>query len=83
MCRRYRGMLSCAVRASGGGAQSHVSCVRVGSVPSLGGGQKDKNIKKFPSPPFFFFHAAARATPREATGGGRAEPVRDVTDTVT
>ena len=47
MCRRYRGTLSCAVRASGGGGQSHLSCVRVGSVPSLGGGQKDKNIHFF------------------------------------
>jgi len=51
-CRRYRGTwlmgtLSCAGRASGGGTQSHLSCVRVGSVSSLGGGPKDKNIYIF------------------------------------
>ena len=40
----YRGTQSCAVRASGGEAQSHLSCVRVGSVPSLGGGLEGKNI---------------------------------------
>ena len=44
MCRRYRGTLSCAVRASGGEAHSHLSCVRVGSVPSLGGGLEANNI---------------------------------------
>ena len=43
-CRRPRGTLSCADRASGGEAHSHLSCVRVGSVPSLGGGQKGKNL---------------------------------------
>ena len=48
-CRRYRGTLSCAGRASGGGTQSHLSCVRVGSDSSLGGGQKDKHI-------FFYYH---------------------------
>ena len=47
MCRRLRGTLSCAVRASGGEAQSHLSCVRVGSVPSLGGGLEAKNILFF------------------------------------
>ena len=40
----YRGTQSCAVRASGGEAQSHLSCVRVGSVHSLGGGLEGKNI---------------------------------------
>ena len=44
MCRRYRGTLSCAVRASGGGGHSHLSCVRVVTVPSLGGGLEGKNI---------------------------------------
>ncbi len=43
-CRRHRGTLSCADRASEGEAQSHLSCVRVGSVPSLGGGLEGKNI---------------------------------------
>ena len=43
-CRRHRGTLSCAVRASEGEAQSHLSCVRVGSVPSLGGKGEAKNI---------------------------------------
>ena len=46
-CRRYRGMLSCADRASEGGGQSHLSCVRVGSVPSLGGKGEPKNIYFF------------------------------------
>ena len=44
MCRRYRGTLSCVVRASGGEAHSHLSCVRVVTVPSLGGGLEAKNI---------------------------------------
>ena len=44
MCRRYRGTLSCAVRASGGGGHSHLSCVRVVTVSSLGGGLEAKNI---------------------------------------
>ena len=43
-CRRHRGTLSCADRASEGEAQSHLSCVRVGSVPSLGGKGEAKNI---------------------------------------
>ena len=47
MCRRYRGTLSCAVRASGGGGHSHLSCVRVVTVPSLGGGLEAKNILFF------------------------------------
>ena len=46
-CRRHRGTLSCADRASEGEAQSHLSCVRVGSVPSLGGGLEGKNILFF------------------------------------
>ena len=44
LCVANWGTLSCAVRASGGGTQSHLSCVRVGSVSSLGGGQEGKNI---------------------------------------
>ena len=44
LCVADWGTLSCAVRASGGGGQSHLSCVRVGSVSSLGGGQEAKNI---------------------------------------
>ena len=43
-CRRYRGTLSCAVRASEGEAQSHLSYVRVGSVPSLGEGPKGQDV---------------------------------------
>ena len=43
-CRRHRGTLSCAVRASEAEAQSHLSCVRMVTVPSLGGGPKGKNI---------------------------------------
>ena len=37
-------MLSCVVRASGGEAHSHLSCVRMVTVPSLGGGLEAKNI---------------------------------------
>ena len=48
MCRRYRGTLSCVVRASGGEAHSHLSCVRMVTVPSLGGGLEAKNILFFP-----------------------------------
>mmetsp|Transcript_25828 Transcript_25828/g.76662 ORF Transcript_25828/g.76662 Transcript_25828/m.76662 type:complete len:275 (+) Transcript_25828:1459-2283(+) len=44
MCRRYRGTLSCVVRASGGGGHSHLSCVRVVTVSSLGGGLEAKKI---------------------------------------
>ena len=61
MCRRYRGTLSCAVRASGGEAQSHLSCVRVGSVPSLGGGLEAKNI--------LFFGDVEQAASRAACEG--------------
>ena len=43
LCVADWGTLSCAVRASGGEAQSHLSCVRVGSVPSLGGGLEGEN----------------------------------------
>ena len=46
-CRRHRGTLSCADRASEGEAQSHLSCARVGSVPSFGGGLKGQNISFF------------------------------------
>ena len=52
-CRRYRGTLSCADRASEGGGQSHLSCVRVGFVPSLGGKGEAKND--------YFFHAPGGA----------------------
>ena len=48
-CRRPRGTLSCADRASGGEAHSHLSCVRMVTVPSLGGGQKGKNSSRFTS----------------------------------
>ena len=43
-CRRPRGTLSCADRASGGEAHSHLSCVRMVTVPSLGGKGEAKNI---------------------------------------
>ena len=46
-CRRHRGTLSCADRASEGEAHSHLSCVRMVTVPSLGGGLEAKNILFF------------------------------------
>ena len=56
MCRRnHRGTLSCAVRASGGGGQSHrsVTGVWVSPVSELGGGLEGKNIF-FPNVVFSF-----------------------------
>ena len=43
-CRRNRGTLSCANRASEGGGHSHLSCVRVVTVSSLGEGPNGQNI---------------------------------------
>ena len=40
-------MLSCVSRAGGGGGHSHLSCVRVVTVSSVGGKAKDKNIQFF------------------------------------
>ena len=48
-CRRYRGTLSCAGRASGGGGQSPWSDTGVWVSPVSEGGQEAKNIY------FFFF----------------------------
>ena len=48
-------------RSRGRGAQSHLSCVRVGSVPSLGGGLEGKNI--------FFLVAANEAVAHRARAG--------------
>ena len=43
-CRRYRGTLSSVDWASEGEAHSHLSCVRMVTVPSLGGKGEAKNI---------------------------------------